>query len=50
MEEDTFVAILVGKDGGEKYRSADPIAPQTLFDLIDAMPMRRREIRSRTPR
>ena len=50
MEDGTFAAILVGKDGGEKHRSVEPISPQTLFDLIDAMPMRQREIRSRTPR
>jgi hypothetical protein len=36
-----FVAILIGKDGGEKLRSAKPIAPELLAETIDAMPMRR---------
>lgn len=38
-----FTAILVGKDGGEKLRSAAPLGRETLFPVIDAMPMRRRE-------
>ncbi len=38
-----FVAILVGKDGGEKLRSAAPLGRDALFPLIDAMPMRRDE-------
>ena len=36
-----FVAILIGKDGGEKLRSDKPIAPEVLAETIDAMPMRR---------
>lgn len=40
-----FTAVLVGKDGGEKFRSRNPIPPQDLFERIDAMPMRRREMR-----
>ncbi|NYD89522.1 DUF4174 domain-containing protein [Sphingomonas melonis] len=36
-----FVAILIGKDGGEKLRSAKPILPEVLAGTIDAMPMRR---------
>lgn len=39
-----FEAVLVGKDGGEKFRSAEPVTPEELFELIDAMPMRRREM------
>ncbi len=41
-----FEAVLVGKDGGEKLRSADPIGPDRLFAIIDAMPMRRQEMRT----
>jgi hypothetical protein len=44
---DGFAAILVGKDGTEKLRRSQPIAARTLFETIDAMPMRRREIRER---
>lgn len=42
-----FAIILVGKDGGAKFRSDEPIAPQEIFARIDAMPMRRREMRER---
>ena len=35
-----FTAILIGKDGSEKLRSADPIPASVLKDTIDAMPMR----------
>lgn len=40
-----FTVVLVGKDGGEKFRSHEPVTPQDIFDRIDAMPMRRREMR-----
>ena len=40
-----FTVVLVGKDGGEKFRSHGPVSPQDIFDQIDAMPMRRREMR-----
>lgn len=40
-----FRAILVGKDGGAKLRSASPIPSETLFAEIDAMPMRQDETR-----
>ena len=36
-----FTAILIGKDGGEKLRAAEPITAATLERTIDAMPMRR---------
>ena len=36
--------VLVGKDGGEKRRWNTPTAPQEIFDIIDAMPMRQKEI------
>lgn len=38
-----FTVVLVGKDGGEKFRSHEPVSPQGIFDRIDEMPMRRRE-------
>lgn len=40
-----FAVILVGKDGTEKFRSEEPVAPEEIFRRIDAMPMRRREMR-----
>ena len=36
-----FTAILIGKDGGEKLRSAKPFPAAALEATIDAMPMRR---------
>ena len=42
-----FRAVLVGKDGGAKFTAAEPIPRQKRFDTIDAMPMRRGEIRGR---
>ncbi len=41
LPRDRFVAILIGKDGGEKMRAGTPIAAETLAETIDAMPMRR---------
>ncbi len=42
-ESDTFTFILIGRDGGEKYRSGSFVSHQDLFGKIDAMPMRRSE-------
>ena len=41
----TFIVILVGKDGSEKHRSDTVLQPQKLFTIIDAMPMRRSEMK-----
>ena len=40
-----FTALLVGKDGTVKHRFDEPVGPEEIFALIDAMPMRRREMR-----
>jgi C4-dicarboxylate transporter len=42
-----FTIILIGKDGGEKYRSNMLLTTTNLFALIDAMPMRQAEIRKK---
>jgi hypothetical protein len=39
-----YTFILSGKDGGEKYRSDTLVSTQELFAVIDAMPMRKREM------
>ncbi len=44
-----FAAILLGKDGGAKLRSAKPLSMAKLIETIDAMPMRQGEMRG-TPR
>jgi len=40
-----FRAILVGKDGEEKISSDRPLDRDALLPTIDAMPMRRQEMR-----
>ena len=40
-----FKAVLVGKDGGAKLSSFEPLSAIRLFSTIDAMPMRRNEMR-----
>lgn len=42
-----FTLILVGKDGGEKYRSTKPVTLEKLYSIIDVMPMRRSEMKNR---
>ena len=42
-----FAIILVGKDGTEKQRSQTPVDPATIFQAIDAMPLRHQEMRNR---
>lgn len=44
-----FQAILVGKDGGVKLQSASPLSAERLSKVIDAMPMRRDEMRGGRP-
>jgi len=40
-----FAVILIGKDGTKKLRQSSPLETDTLFSVIDAMPMRQREMR-----
>jgi Domain of unknown function (DUF4174) len=41
-----FRAVLVGKDGNVAFSAANPATAAQLFSKIDAMPMRRDEMRS----
>jgi len=43
-----LTVILLGKDGGEKARQVGQFDLQAIFDRIDAMPMRQREMRQRS--
>jgi hypothetical protein len=45
IQEKDFEVVLVGKDGGVKMRSNQPLTPAEVFQEIDRMPMRRREMR-----
>jgi hypothetical protein len=48
LPPDRFEVVLVGKDGTIVLRRRQPVPLAELFDRIDAMPMRRDEIRRRT--
>ncbi len=40
-----FTVVLIGKDGGVKRTSAQPLPPADLFNTVDKMPMRRQEMK-----
>lgn len=45
VEPYQFEMVLIGLDGYEKFRARNTITPPSvIFDLIDKMPMRRREL------
>lgn len=44
-----FTALLIGKDGTLKERWNAPVTPRQVYALIDAMPMRRDEMRRGKP-
>ena len=43
-DENAYTVILLGKDGEEKLRQYETVSEASLFSLIDAMPMRQREM------
>ncbi|TKC00674.1 DUF4174 domain-containing protein [Pedobacter cryophilus] len=45
LSKQNFTFILIGKDGGEKFRSTEVVSLVKLYSLIDAMPMRKYEMR-----
>lgn len=46
-ESSLFTFVLIGKDGGEKFRSEKLVDHKQLFGLVDAMPMRRYEMQQK---
>lgn len=40
-----FAVVLLGKDGHDAYRSARPVKGASLYEVIDAMPMRKEEMK-----
>ena len=42
-----FNLILIGKDGGVKYNTNEPVKINKIFEIIDKMPMRMQEIKER---
>jgi len=47
LQTGTFQVLLIGKDGGVKLRSSEPVSMKDLFGLIDSMPMRQQEMESK---
>ena len=45
VAEKGFAVVLVGKDGSVKKVWREPVDPKTIFTVIDAMPMRRDEMK-----
>ncbi len=45
VPSEEFRGWLIGKDGGIKHTFTKPIAPAELFRIIDAMPMRKSEMK-----
>ena len=46
-EDGRFTAALVGRAGGVQFRADAPVPAREIRGRIDAMPMRRREMRGR---
>lgn len=42
-----FDLVLIGKDGGVKYRSHGVTNPEKIYTLVDQMPQRRSEMENR---
>ena len=42
-----FMVILIGKDGGEKFRQDGTVELKEIFQIIDAMPMRQQEMKKK---
>ncbi len=47
IPDDAFRVVLVGLDGGRKFELDAPVETERLFQVIDGMPMRQRELRER---
>jgi len=48
VNTDTFFVILIGKDGTQKIKQNKLLSIKQLFGTIDAMPMRRREMKRKS--
>lgn len=44
VAEGSFTVALIGKDSSEKERYNNPVQPDALFETVDQMPVRRREM------
>lgn len=50
IDSDPFSVVLVGKDGGVKMSKQGDVDLQSIFNLIDSMPMRQQEMRKNSTR
>ena len=48
IDANTFAVVLIGKDGHDAFHSAKPVAAPAIYAVIDAMPMRRAEVKHPT--
>lgn len=46
-KREDFELLLIGLDGGVKFRQNEPVSHQELFSQVDQMPMRRQEMEKR---
>lgn len=46
INDGEYSVLLIGKDGGVKFRKNEIVEPVELFSVIDRMPMRQREMRN----
>ncbi len=47
VADDSFAVVLIGRDGGDKFRWTEPVSAQEIFGKIDAMPMRQQEVQAK---
>lgn len=47
LPQDQFNLLLIGKDSGVKFRSRELTSMKTIYNLIDQMPMRQSEMKSK---
>ena len=45
VDAKAFAVVLLGKDGHDAYRATKPVKAAALYEVIDAMPMRRAEMK-----
>ena len=45
VDAKTFAVVLLGKDGHDAYRATKPVKGASLYEVIDAMPMRKEEMK-----
>ncbi len=43
----SFALVLVGKDGNDAYQTAEPVEAKVIYAKIDAMPMRKDEVKEK---